>query len=294
MKPFSVLKDPGADWPSDLDHVSATSLTMFARCPEQWRRRYLLGERQRPSGALLQGWADHHAIEQSFLNKLQDGTDLPVADVQEIFAVQFDSEIDRAGGYSEVDWDKRTVTLTEAKRLAGRIKTDGAQLVGLYRQDVSPLVWPVEVEREFTFRPAGVPVDIQGRLDLVALDFNTMTGTPVEGTRKLVERKTSARSTLQPQWRLQARIYQLAEPDPLDFHMSLKAGRVEWGTPELRVETSETDRTRTAELVSGLIMQIAHLHATYGPDEPWPGAITHPWACGFCGWRPTCHWHTNV
>jgi hypothetical protein len=295
VKQFQPVYEPGANWPPEIDHISATSLKMFGRCPEQWRRRYLKDERARPSGALIQGKADHFAIESSFIAKQHDGFDLAVDEVKELFAVRFDEEIDWAGGHGEIEWDRsHTLTAKEQRKRAGTIKTDGVDLCAMYRQEVSPLVWPVEVEKEFTIRPAGIPVDIQGRLDLVADDFNPMTQKPVEKTRKLVERKTTRSTGVAKEWTLQAMIYQLAEPTPLDFHLSHKAGRVEWGTPELRVETSEKKRRMTAQLVSRSVMQIAQLYQSLGPDEPWPDALTHSWACNYCGWSDVCYWRTNM
>ena len=53
-----------AGWPTELrQHLSASSLRMLATCPEQFRRVYLKGERQRPGATLVWGSADHYAHE---------------------------------------------------------------------------------------------------------------------------------------------------------------------------------------------------------------------------------------
>ncbi len=28
----------------------------------------------------------------------------------------------------------------------------------------------------------------------------------------------------------------------------------------------------------------------FGPDETWPGTLSHDWACSYCGFKPTCAW----
>jgi hypothetical protein len=47
---------------------------------------------------------------------------------------------------------------------------------------------------------------------------------------------------------------------------------------------------RTRRMVVNLAQDIAQTFAAYGPDEEWPGAYTYGWACGYCGFRPTCKW----
>ncbi len=38
-----------------LKHLSHSSYSLFLSCPEAWRRRYLKGEREKPSGAMFLG-----------------------------------------------------------------------------------------------------------------------------------------------------------------------------------------------------------------------------------------------
>jgi len=52
--------------------------------------------------------------------------------------------------------------------------------------------------------------------------------------------------------------------------------------------SENTRRVRT--MVSQSMRTIAHFNTIYGPDNPWPGALAHPWACGFCGFRADCEW----
>jgi hypothetical protein len=42
--------------------------------------------------------------------------------------------------------------------------------------------------------------------------------------------------------------------------------------------------------IQRVVTGIATMWSMYGPDEPWPDALGHSWACGFCGFKPTCPW----
>jgi hypothetical protein len=53
----------GGAWPERIEHLSASSIGMFRRCPEQFRHRYILGEKERPGEALLIGSAFHTGLE---------------------------------------------------------------------------------------------------------------------------------------------------------------------------------------------------------------------------------------
>src|SRR5262245_36201945 len=105
------------EWPKELDHVSASSLGMFVRCPEQWRRRYCLNERRPPAAVSLWGRADHAAVEADLAHKLFEGEHLPVPEVMERFVVEFEGQLDKEGGLSEVDFGRK-ITTEPAKRLA--------------------------------------------------------------------------------------------------------------------------------------------------------------------------------
>jgi len=53
-----------------ISHLSASSLRLLRVCPEAWRRRYILGERERPGEALVLGKAVHSALEHTHRQKV--------------------------------------------------------------------------------------------------------------------------------------------------------------------------------------------------------------------------------
>lgn len=273
----------GTVWPPELDHVSASSLTMFARCPEQWRQRYCLGKRSAPSAAAIVGKADHQALAFNFEQKIETREDLPAAEVAELFAHTYEGELDMYGGATEVEWGRTRLTGADAKKAAAKTKDQGIELVALYTLTVAPTVQPTDVEVFFQVETEGVPVRIDGYID-------------VETETTLIERKTAQRtlSKPNPDWIVQGRIYQAVKKKPLVWHQSVRKAAPECMTdvevPTMRLELDEQRNAQTTTLIQQTIRTIGYFHSLYGPDQIWPGALTHPWACGYCAYKPGCEW----
>jgi hypothetical protein len=264
-------------WPliGRVQHLSATQLAMFSRCPEQWRQRYLLGKRERPGAALIWGGADHKAHEHNFRQKIQTHEDLPEKEVCEAFANAWDTAVQESGGFAEIEWGDEKPSA---------MKDKGVELAAQYHALVSPLVQPVDVEKRIDHWVDGVEIPVIGYID-------------VETERSGIERKTSKRRMTKPKpdWEIQRLIYQQELGKPIELHICVKTGEVITSRTDnagaLRLEPkggNPVDR-----LIQALAGQMADLYTRYGPDDPWPGAITHPWACSWCGFRPSCAWWSH-
>lgn len=272
---FHNRRPEGAPWRLPVEHLSATSLTMAQRCPEQWRRRYVLGEKERPGAALVLGSADHRTHEFNYTQKVVSGVDLPTDTMVDFFTdVAWLTAMEEKGGAEEISWNEG-----EGPDV---LRVKGAEMIRVYHETVSPRIQPIAVEVEFRV-DVGLPVPILGFVD-------------VEREEALTERKTSKNSMSQPkpEWRLQGRLYQLARPKPVEWHVVTK-GKVPKAitpleAPDLLLEAGNKGPERAAHLARVTGRLLNDMYSTFGPDEPWPGAITHPWACGFCGWRNRCHW----
>lgn len=267
----SPLEGLTIPWPLPFEHVSASMLGQYLRCPEQFRQYRFLGRRMPPKGFLIWGTADHRALEVNWRQKIASHEDIPTSDVQEAFAEALDAEIREAG---EVEWgaDK-----------PGDVKDAGVALVAAYHEKASPRVQPVQVEQKFSLEIPGVPVPIIGYIDL-------------ETEGPIVERKTSARktSTVPGNYRLQASIYQLARRRSVDFHYSVKTKTPQIVLPDeapgLTVPVSDAALLRAEDRVRRVVRSLVATFNEFGPDEPWPDAIFHD-PCSWCGFRPVCpHW----
>lgn len=260
---------------------------MFKRCAEQYRQRYVLGLKAPPGGALIIGRADSAVMADHFREQLAGHAGWTVAQIGELYAEQFEQEVEEAGGAREVVWMKEqavNIPYQVARKLADRDKDVGVRTAQAYRKQVADAVHPIAVEREIAIVDELWPVPITGFLD-------------IEEETKIIERKTAARknSSLNPDWRVQGRIYQLGVPKDMFWHQSVKTkDPYAIGDDSAMMEPlDETARYRTRTLVAQTMRQVAWCFETYGPDNPWPDGLAHPWACGFCGYKNRCPWWGN-
>jgi PD-(D/E)XK nuclease superfamily len=268
-----VRDDP---WLLPIEHLSASSLGMLARCPEQFRQRYVLGRKERPGEALVVGTAVHLAAERNFEQKITSHQDIPAADLITWYDdVGFPLAIsEREERGEEVRWD----TDPEGARRRGRAIT------GAYHGQVAPRVQPrsVETRVEADF---GLQVPVIGYAD-VFTDSNVID----------IKTSKSSRREIKPEWRIQAAVYSTITGWPIDFHCvsaSEKQHRATVMTPleapglsiwlpaEARQETQRNVRT-----MAGMAQAFMR---TLGPDNPWPtiGQV-HPWACNWCAFKEGC------
>jgi len=272
------------------EYVSASSLKMAVRCPNQWRFRYVLGRKEPPSAALLWGGADHKAAEHNYAQKIASEKDLPVKEIKEFFAAELDKRVEEDGGAEEVEWKGKDISEKTPKEAHAFVKDRGTDLVACYHEQVAPTIFPVTVEEEFLFPIDGLP-PIKGYVDIVGQRRDALMTEPSEPF--IVERKTKSANRLpSPEDRLQGRIYQLVKPLPLEFQVSVKTQ-----VPKviLHEQTLPEPHDLAVESVKQTILALASFYALYGPDDPWPDwGRSHEMfgkpACEFCGFKPNCEW----
>lgn len=289
------LEDLAHTFPPELAHISATSLKMAVRCEEQWRQRYILGKKIPPNLNLIGGSADHAAIEHSMVQKIVSGEDLPVGEVRDTFVNHIEERIEQAGGVGELEF-RGDETPQAKQRAVDDLRTHGQQVVAAYHTQVSPTLQPITVEEKFSLQVPGVPVEVIGYTDLVALDAQAQIQIGHEdtiGQARIIDRKRSGRAKTkpEPEWLLQADIYQLAVPLPHDWHISVttKTPKVQLPSDNALLSHAVAPRERTEKTMQMLVKKLGWLYQTFGPDDPWPaGGKLHPWSCSFCGYRPDC------
>lgn len=291
------LEDLELEWPPEITHFSASSAKMAVRCEEQWRQRYILGKKSPPNLALIGGKADHAAIEQSMLKKITSFTDLPVKEVTEAFVESVEKEVDQAGGLSELEWKDDLDTEAARVREYDDLRTHGQRVVKAYHETASPLLQPIAVEAPIEILVPGLPVKVIGYIDLIANDAQLQIDNPffdVSAQTRIIDRKRRKRASakIEPEWSIQAEIYQLAHPLRHDWHISVHGTK----TPSVMLPNAHPtlvqavpSRERSERLLQQIVAKIGWLYQRYGPDDPWPttGKL-HPWACGFCAYRPAC------
>ena len=141
-------------------HLSYTQLNMLLRCGEQYRRRYIEGEKVPPGSAGALGKSFHLAQESNYRQKITTKQDLPAQAVKDTFSDAFDIES------KNVLW---TPEEAEAgiSNVKGELKDEGVKLVGVYHQEVAPTIQPETCEEVVPVTLDGFPYDLKCIIDLV-------------------------------------------------------------------------------------------------------------------------------
>jgi hypothetical protein len=258
-----------------ISHLSASSLRLLRVCPEAWRRRYILGERERPGEALVLGKAVHSALEHTHRQKVDSHEDLPIPEVVEY--------------YNDLAWPEAVAEHEEGVRWDSNPdvpRNDGARILHAYHAAVSPRIQPIAVEKKIEFLVPGVPVPIWGFVD-------------VEEQQNVIDLKTSKSVTRKPDanWRMQGMLYSGHLGKPTHFHSVSRAQAPSIATPleseELTVQPHPTLWPLIIKVLNDYAASIEFYFQRYGPTDTWPLSGLYsdyrggP-SCNFCGWRNVC------
>lgn len=292
-------------WPREIERISPWAITQYRKCPEQFRRVVIHREYAKPAGAQIRGRAGHAAHEYNFAQKKESAFDLSTSEVRQYLQDQaWPMEVMEVGGVGEISWEKeasffgldRPRSLRRKREVADKVLTMTTTLVESYHQEVSYQLQPVSIEERFEITVPGIPTVIKGRTDLVA--WRVMPGIDHKPTISVIDHKFTGNKKLKNDQRyVQGPMYALGMGLPVDFHFSLtqKLPRVDAFDPEYHIpKLSAKKKERLLASLRGTMLQIAYLYRTLGPNQPWPDALTHDWACSYCGFGPkgdkTCHW----
>jgi len=275
-----------------LPHLSASSIGMLLRCPRQFQRRYLFGEKEKPGENLFVGSSFHETMEWNYLTKIDSHEDQPLSDaIAYLHDAAIPKVLEESGGQDEIVWDN---DIEKAKADLTRI-TQG------YYTKVVPRIQPVGAEEKFSLDFAGVEVPVIGYIDLVSGYEMQMDTTSMMVPDRIIDTKTGKQASrkIKPSWNLQGRLYTYAKKLPTEFHSVSRAQ-----TPTIVTALESADMTvpiltdgqyREMEyLVNTAADCIRHFLTVYGREQDWPtwGAVPD-WTrnmlpCDRCGWRSGC------
>ena len=262
-----------------LPHLSASSIGMLLRCPRQFQRRYLFGEKEKPGENLFVGSSFHETLEWNYAQKITSGLDYPLSDaIQYLHDAAIPNVLEESGGENEIVWDSDIE----------KAKGDLDRITSAYYSKVVPRIQPIKAEEKFSLAFPGVEVPVIGYVD-------------TEDADRILDAKTGKQATrkLKPSWNLQGRLYTYARKKPTEFHSISRAA-----TPTIVTALESTEMTvpilsdtqyREMEyLVQTAAECIRHFLTVYGKDQDWPtwGAVPD-WTrnilpCDRCGWREGC------
>jgi RecB family exonuclease len=265
----------------NLSHLSASSIGMVLRCPRQFYRRYILGEKQRPGESLVIGSIFHETLEWNYRTKILSGEDQPISDaLQYLQDAAVPKVLEEEGGEENVMWDEGS-GVDNARSESERITT-------AYYRTVVPRIQPAGVEERFDIYVPGVEVPIIGYVDVRDKD-------------RIIDSKTGKQATrrVKPSWQLQGRLYAQARKMPVEFHSISRAKTptivtgLESADMVVNIPTDGQARNMAHTLKAAADM-IEYYLATYGTEQEWPALGAVPdftrtiLPCDFCGWREGC------
>ena len=143
-----------------LEHLSHSSYNRFVLCPEDWRRRYLLGEKTAPSGSMFLGRQVDDAITLYYRHILEHGERLSADQLKDAFWDGWKAAAEAERAQLGIAW--------EADLREDRAFKLGLDAVALTFSELIPhLGEPVAVQRkvEYTIAP-GLEWSVLCYLDL--------------------------------------------------------------------------------------------------------------------------------
>jgi len=121
-------------------HISASQLSMYARCPEQYRRRYIDHTVLPPGIAIIQGSAIHIGAKMNFDQKIESHVDLPASHIIGACAAAFEEEL--VAGYVLADDE----AARGAPVVLGEAKDQIVKMAQVHAEQQAPAYQPVAVE----------------------------------------------------------------------------------------------------------------------------------------------------
>jgi len=241
-----------------LEHLSASSISLFLRCPRQWQEVYIRGIRGSSSSSLVIGSAVHLGLSRLLLGQ----------EVGNFFEESMQSALQEN---EEVIWKDKPEA---AKKWAEKMLWNYYEKVGKFLDVVS-------TEQEILVEIPGVDIPLLGYVD-------------IETSRGIIDVKTtgyvSRKPELNPEWKLQMNIYQIKYPQPGEFHVVTRNSTNPVVVPDsiahpFYVGTPSKD---FLAFVAKIYKEMVFNYEQYGDKEDWRGNVTHPWAGKYCPLGAEC------
>ena len=272
-----------------LQHLSHSSYNRFILCPEDWRRRYILGEKTPPTGSMFLGRQVDNAISAYYQHVLDHGECLTVDQVKDAYWDGWKATAEAEREHVGIAWE---ADLREES--AFKLGLDAIDLS--FAELIPQLGEPVAVQRrvEFTLAP-GLEWSVLCYLDLETRRSDAGDTVPAVVDYKV---KTTPLTQFKADHDFQPAVYlagRWLERDPAMQFCFAQIAKP--GARRKEIGASLVCTSRTAGQLRGALVRIAQVarqivacHERFGPDEPWGFADPAGWKCSerYCeAWR-TC------
>lgn len=258
-----------------LDHLSHSQISMLHKCGEQYRRRYIDGERVPPGVAQIRGRSVHRANERNLVAKVETGALLSLDEVQ---AAARDAVVGELQGEFVLDGDYAELGLERAK---GFVQDEVVELATLHATEIAPKLEPKAIEVRIELPPSNaLPVKLVGVLDLVdehtgVRDTKTAQKSPGADDADLSDQLTA--------YDLLHRAYYREPPKGLGLDVLVRTPK----KGDVKVVSLSTTRS-VADL--GVYVRRAQAAVRMIEAEIFLPAAQDSWACSakWCGYSATC------
>lgn len=250
-----------------MNHLSASQLGMYMRCPMQWEWRYQKGIKTRPGVSLVVGSGTHTGIEYNLKHFLEKGVQAKYSDVQDVTAQDVRDRCDNEDVEFQIDESR------------GDAVDSAVALSSLHYTDVAPSLYSglTHVERSFSLELGGFPYSLDGFID-------------VQCGNKIRDTKTAGKAKRQDEAdkSVQLTLYGLAaltidkELDDVELYFDVL---VKTKVPKAQILMTRRDEEDYRRLIR-LCEIVAHSieNQVFMPAQP------DSWVCSerFCGYWKLC------
>lgn len=258
--------------PNASPHYSASQIGMFSRCGEQYRRRYIVGDRLPPGVAAIRGTAFHEGARTNFAQKVDSHEDLPADEIVASAVAMFDAQSRGELALTD-DEEERGINA-----VLGEALDDTVRLARAHAKLQAPEYQPVLVEERISIASGVSGIALDGVIDLAddqqrVVDLKTKAKSP-----NADEADKSTQLTVYSAMHL-ARTGKPASTLRLDVLVALKKD----------VKRVVLDTQRDATDYTALGHRIAAMHAAITAGNFVPAA-PDSWACSrnWCGFFTSC------
>jgi hypothetical protein len=261
-----------------LRHLSHSSYNRFALCPEDWRRRYMLGERVAPTGSMFLGRRVDDTIGLYYQRILDHGERLELEQLKDAY---------RDGWRADEQAERERLGISWEQELhpdhAFRLGLAALELT--FAQLIPQLGEPAAVQRrlEYTLAP-GLEWSV-----LCYLDLETRRGEGDAVVPAVVDYKvkTTPLTQFKADHDFQPAVYlagRWLEGDPAAEFSFAQIGKP--GPRRKQMSASLVSTSRTVGQLRGALARIAQVarqivacYERFGPQEPWGFADPGGWKC---------------
>jgi hypothetical protein len=148
-----------------LDHFSYSAMSLFYRCGEAWRRRYVEGEKLPPGIAQLRGTGFHGGAKVADEYKIATREVMGQEHVRDATAAAFDSALMAGGVLLDSDEESRGKSV-----VVGEAKDSAIRLIDAWRDNIAPTYQPDLVEKRIEIRVPNIAPKLVGIVDLATED----------------------------------------------------------------------------------------------------------------------------